>query len=398
MSTPKRNSQHVYDYAIIGSGLSGLCIATALNKVSSNTILIDGGDTFGGFNRSISTPLGQMNNGLRFFPDTELSQKTIAFLEMLLTTSLAAEPIENQPLTYEGGHMKPFVGFGSTPPAFYEELAYFTNPRGLKLKLEPHEWTQVLFNNYTGDFSPRSYVTKFFGENGRIQQLTINGQRKINVQNVIYCGPIKALAQLLPDDALSIKARSKVAKNKYWTAVCLDLMHSRNVTENSTMHVLNGTTQDDLGPCVGRFHPAGTITSEAGDETLQYSQWMTFVDGEESEDTEVIGAALKKVKRQIKRAYPEALDHLKYERILVVPQYAGNGELRLNANQSLPKYENFWVGSPTASPQKNILGALLQAELVTAALGCHPLGAQVDVVVPDLPTDDEALHEDEIAL
>lgn len=379
MSTPKRNSQHVYDYAIIGSGLSGLCIAAALNKVSHNTILIDGGDTFGGFNRSISTPVGQMNNGLRFFPETELSQKAIAFLELLLMTSLAAEPIENQPLTYEGGSMKPFVGFGSTPPAFYEEFAYFTNPRALKLSLEPHEWTQLLFNNYSGDFSPRSYVTKFHGENGRIQQLTINGQKKINVQNVIYCGPIRALAQLLPEDALSIKARSKVSKNQYWTAVCLDLMHSLSVTENATMHVLNGTTQDDLGPCVGRFHHATTFTSDAGEETLQYSQWMTFVDAEESEDTEVIGAALKKIKRQIKRAYPEALENLKYERILVVPEYAGNGELKLSSNQSLPNYENFWVGSPTVSANKNLLGALLQAELVTAALGCHPLGAQVDV-------------------
>jgi hypothetical protein len=388
MSTPpKRNSQHVYDYAIIGSGLSGLCVATALNKISSNTILLDGGDTFGGFNRSIPTPLGAMNNGLRFFPETELSHKAVAFLEMLLMNSLSAEPVENQPLTYESGTMKPFVGFGSHPPAFYEELSYFTNPRSLSLKLEPHEWTQILFNNYSGDFSPRSYVTKFHGEGGRIQQLTVNGQKKINVQNVIYCGPIKALAQLLPEDALSHKARGKVSKNQYWTAVCLDLMHSRNVTENTSMHVLNGTTQDDLGPCVGRFYPGTTLPVGDAEETLQYSQWMTFVDAEESEDTEVIGAALKKVKRQIKRAFPEALEKLKYERILVVPEYAGNGDLRLNANQSLPNYENFWVGSPTISSQKSVIGALLQAELVSAALGCHPLGVQVDVEAPQVETD-----------
>lgn len=377
MSTPRKNSQHIYDYAIIGSGLSGLCIANALSKMTTNLILIDGGDTFGGFNRTITTPLGPTNNGLRFLPSNESTQKSLAFLEMLLTTNLNPKTQENQPITFESGSLRPFIGFGENPPAFYEELNYFTAHEKLETNLEPHEWTQLLFNNFSGDFSPKSFVTKFNGENGQITSVTINGQKKINAQNFIYCGPVKALAGLLPEDALNSKAKAKLTKNQYWTAVCLDLLHVEKITESPAIHVLNGTTQDELGPCVGRFFEAAEKDDGADMTTRQYSQWMTFVDGEESEDTEVIGAALKKIKRQIKRAYPTALEKIAFERILVVPEYSGHGDLKLSADQSLVNYQNLWVGSNTISLQKNILGALSQAELICSALGCHPLGSQV---------------------
>lgn len=375
MQTGNKKSNHVYDYAIIGSGLSGLAIANAISRVTPNLVLIESGDTYGGINRSIQTPFGEMNNGLRFLPDTELSHKAIAFLEMLLMTSLNPTSVEEPSITYEAGGTKPFVGFGENPPPFYEELAYFTNPRSLKLTLEPHEWSQLLFNNCQGDFLPRSYVTKFHAENGRVTQVVVNGQKNILAQNFIYCGPVKQLKTLLPEGTLNHKALHKLAKNQYWTAVGIDLLHGSPVTESSAIHVLNGTTQDEFGPCLGVFHPAAEINNEK----LQYSQWLTFVDDEESEDSEVVGAALKKIKRQIKRAYPEALNQLKFERILMVPSYAGNGDLKVSGNQSLPNLENLWIGSSAMNPQKNILGALLQAEMISSALGCHPLGSQVEV-------------------
>lgn len=375
-----KSSQHVYDYAVIGSGLSGLCIASALNKISSNIILIEGGDTFGGFNRSISTSLGNYNNGLRYLPSSDLSQKAVSFLELLLLTNLSPKECESPAITYEAGGFKPFVGFGENPPAFYEELSYFTSAKQIKTSLEPHEWTQILFNNYSGEYCPRSYVTKFNSENDQVTSVTINGQKKIQALNFIYTGPIKSLKTLLPEDVLSAKAKTKLSKNQYWTAVCLDILHNKCISTNEAVHVLNGTTQDDLGPCIGTFLPC----SSSQDEVLQYSQWMTFVDSEEAEDTEIIGAALKKMKRQIKRAYPDALDDIKFERILVVPEYSGNGELKLGANQTLPGLKNLWIATGNVNSNKNILGSLLQAELVCSSLGCHPAGVQAEIEPEEL--------------
>jgi len=119
---------------------------------------------------------------------------------------------------------------------------------------------------------------------------------------------------------------------------------------------------------------------------VQFSQWISFVDDQDAEESESIAISLKKMKRQIKRAYPEAFEQIKQERILIVPSISGDGDLKLNSNQSLPAYPNFWVCNGTVHQQKNLLGTLLQAELVCNALGCHPLGIQLQK--------DEALNQD----
>ncbi|HEY8272671.1 MAG TPA: FAD/NAD(P)-binding protein [Pseudobdellovibrionaceae bacterium] len=361
----KKSQNHLYDYAIIGSGLSGLCIAAALSRFTDNIVLLESGDVPGGMNRTIKFPTGTTNNGLRYIPDSERVHKALDFLENILGLKIAGESIEAPPVTYASGTFKSFIGFGDNPPAFYEELNYFTANKMLNLKLEPYAWTQLLFEKFKGDFMSRSYVTKFHALSNHATQLTINGAKTLNASQFIFCGSVKDLALLLPENVLAPRARQRLSKNTYWTALCLDICHSHNVTDSLAMHVLNGTTEDEIGPCVGRFLPAVQIN----DQTLQASQWMTFIEDEVTEDSEVVGATLKKVKRQIKRAYPEALESIKLERIIVAPQIAGHGDLKLNANQSLAGLENLWIGSTAVNPQKNLIGALSQAQMIIAALG-----------------------------
>ena len=356
---------HIYDYAIIGSGLTGLSIAASLSRETDNIVLLEGADFPGGANKKINFPTGPMNNGLRFVPDSVLAEKAIRFMENLLGTKIAADVSEEAPITYESGGFKTFLGFGDNPPSFYEELAYFTSTKRLDLSVEPHQWTQMLMEKFKGDFNPRSYVTKFHHEGERVTHVTVNGSKTVHAHNFIFAGTIKDLALLLPEDAISARARSKLAKNTYWTALCLDLCHSKPVTDSTAMHILNGTTQDEIGPCAGKFHPAVEIDGQ----TMQASQWMTFIEQEATDDSEVVGMALKKIKRQIKRAYPEALDNLKLERIFVSPFIAGHGDLKLSANQTIPELENLWISSATLNEQKNLVGALLQAEMTVASLG-----------------------------
>ncbi|HEX7674587.1 MAG TPA: FAD-dependent oxidoreductase [Bdellovibrio sp.] len=358
-------AQHIYDYAIIGSGLTGLSIAAALSRETSNIVLLEGADVAGGVNKQINFPTGSINNGLRFVPDSVLSEKAMRFLESLLETKVVADVSEEAPITYDSGNFKTFLGFGENPPAFYEELNYFTSSKKLDLAVEPYQWTQMLLQKFTGDFMPRSYVTKFHQENDKVTSITINGSKTLHAHNFIFAGTVKDLAILLPEDAVSVRARSKLAKNNYWTALCLDLCHGKAVTESTAMHVLNGTTQDEIGPCAGRFLPAVEVEGQ----TLQASQWITFIESEVTDDSESVGLALKKIKRQVKRAYPEALDDLKLERIFVSPIIAGNGDLKLSANMTIPSLENLWIASATVNEQKNLVGSLLQAEMIVASLG-----------------------------
>lgn len=370
-------SQHIYDYVIVGSGLAGLACAVRLSRETNNIALLDGQDQIGGVNRPIPFPTGIVNNGLRHLPRNELNEKALLFLEDLLGLKVIAGHANEPPLTFEDGRLREFVGFGDNPPEFYDQLRPFMNPDRLELHLEPYAWPQLLADRFQGQFLPRSYVTRLHVEEGKVHQITVNGAKTIRAANVIYAGPVKSLAILLPPDAISARARQKLAKNKYWTALCLDLCHAKPQTESTAIHFLNGTTQDEIGPCTGRFLPA----AETANGVQQTSQWMTFLDEEVTEDSEIVGTALKKMKRQIKRAYPEALEGLVRERIMIAPTIAG-GELKLRADQSLPEAENLWIASAQLSPENGVAGALLQAHLVLAAMGFGDLAASPAEAAP----------------
>lgn len=358
---------HVYDYVVVGSGLSGLVIASALSKITPNVLLLEGADHFGGHNKKVSFPVGPINNGLRLLPASSSGEKALHFLESLLGQEVIDHAISEGPLTYESGQFKTFLGFGDQPPAFYEELSYFIQSDLYALKIQPHDWPTLLMEKFRGTFQPRSYVTKFHMQDEKVTHVTVNGTKQVHGLNFIFAGNVKDLALLLPEEALSIRARTKLSKFPYWTALCLDICHSQAVTDSQAVHLLNGTTQDEIGPCVGRFLPA----HEVDGKRLQASQWLTFIGQEETEDSEIIGTALKKIKRQIKRAYPSALDSVEIERIFVAPMVGGNGDLKLNANQTLASLDNLWIASGPINEYKNLVGSLMQAQLVLAQFGLN---------------------------
>lgn len=356
-------SSKTYDYAIIGSGLPGLILASALSRWTSNIILLDALDTYGGCHKKINTPLGPIDNGLRFFPKTISSENALLFMEDLLGLKLIAGTEETNASSYDNGQFKKFIGFGEQQVEFYEELSYFLSSEKYLLHYPVYTWPQLLMEKFKGHFSPRSIVTKFVSEGNQVSHVIVNGTKNIEAKQFIYCGSFKGLSVLLPNDYLSSKAKSKLNKSVYWTAICLDLCHKEIITENDFVHVLNGTTQDEIGPCVGQFYKS----KEKPDS--QYSQWISFVDEELSDDSEVAANALKKIKRQIKRAYPSALEGLLLERIFVYSNYSGEGNIKLNADQSIPGLENLWIASGTQNPNKNMVGSILQAHLILSSLG-----------------------------
>jgi hypothetical protein len=385
-------SSKTYDYAIIGSGLPGLILASALSRWTSNIVLLDGLDSYGGCHKKINTPLGALENGLRFFPKTKSTESSLLFMESLLNLKLIASSAETNPATYENGQFKQFVGFGEQNVEFYEELSYFLASEQYLLNIPVHEWPALLMKNFKGHFLPRSIVTKFVAEGNQVTSVMVNGTKSIEAKQFIYCGSFKDLSVLLPTDYLSSKAKNKLNKSVFWTAICLDLCHKEIVTENEFMNVLNGTTQDEIGPCVGQFYKS----KEKPD--CQYSQWITFVDEELSDDSEVAASALKKMKRQIKRAYPNALDGLLLERIFVYSNYAGEGIIKLNADQSIPGLENLWIASGTQNPNKNMTGSIMQAQLILSSLGFNLNDSKVETLEDEKSQQHKTITSEEMTL
>jgi hypothetical protein len=357
---------HIYDYIIIGSGLTGLTIANKIQQETDNILVLEAQDVSGGDNRPATLNSHLINNGLRFYPATEASQKALAFVEALAEQSIAQAAHENTIETYEASGFKKFMGFGDKSPEFYEQLSYFLSPEEIELNTQPHQWTTALTEKLGDKIQNRSIVTKlgFEGLDSEKPQLThviVNGTKQIYAQNFIFAAAAKELGLLVPDDVLNVRAKAKLKKSVGWQGVCLDLFHT-TALEKTNLFLLNGTTDDELGPCIGRFIQSST-TAEG-----QISQWMSFIDSEYAEDTENIGLVLKKMKRQIKRAFPELAETIKKERIFVTPALSGS-DLKLNANGTLPKVENLWVASSQMSPYQNLVGSLMQAQLVLSALG-----------------------------
>lgn len=355
---------HIYDYIIIGSGLTGLTVAQRLAQETQNILVLEAQDHSGGENRVAKLEEQEINNGLRFFPATAASKKSIQFLENILNTSLVTGQQENLPETYEASGFKQFVGFGDKSIEFYDQISYFLSADEFVFEQQPYAWIQKLQESLKDKIQTRSIVTRFGFENldsekPQLTHVTVNGTKQIHAKNFIFAGPVKDLGLLLNDDILNPRAKAKLKKSQAWQAICLDVFHTAK-TEKTNLFILNGTTDDEIGPCVGRFLPA----TEAG----QISQWVSFIDSESAEDTENIGHVLKKMKRQIKRAFPEIGDSIKKERIFMSSALSG-ADLKLTGHMTLPKIENLWIASTQVAQSKNLLGSIQQAQIVLAAMG-----------------------------
>lgn len=362
-----RKKDHVYDVVIVGAGLSGLIAATALIQDGLDVCVIEAAEFSGGHSRLVYSPVGLTDNGLKFFPDNSQCIEALELLNKLVKNPIEYGAIENGPVTFQGGDIKPFVGFGKDAPEFHRELSYFLEPRRLELSRSVGQIVAELALGLGDRFYPSSLVTKYLGADGQIQSVMVNGQRQIMGRKFIHSASPKTLSTLLGDELLSVRAKQKMAKADYWTILGLDLFHQGTVTESNLLHLLNGTTQDDLGPCVGLFHP--TVPSVKDDGVLvQHSQWMTFVDQEAGEDPESTSAALKKIKRQIKRAYPQALEGLVSERILVAPLAEVELELKWDRQGALQGVSNLWLAHGSASAGLNLVSSIHQSFLVASQI------------------------------
>ena len=248
---------HIYDYIIIGSGLTGVTIAKKLSQETDNILVLEGQDVTGGGNHPAQINHTPINNGLRYFPATEISTKALSFLESLVGAQLIGASIPNSIETYEASGFKKFVGFGEKSPDFYEQLSYFLTKEELVLEQSPHLWTQSLAQSLEAQIQKKSIVTKFGFENldsekPKLTHVVVNGSKTLHALNFIFAGPVKDLSVLMPDDVLNARAKAKLKKAKAWQGVCLDLYHS-TVVDKSNLFLLNGTTDDDIGPCIGRY-------------------------------------------------------------------------------------------------------------------------------------------------
>jgi glycine/D-amino acid oxidase-like deaminating enzyme len=363
-----------FDYLVIGGGLTGLIIARKLSQSGADVGLVEAESSIGGSHHPAWLAKNKIENGLRFLPKHDLLIKALTQLETELNFPLIKNIKPVQQKTYEAAGFRDFLGFGEKAPAFYDQIKHFLSTDEIELTIPIYELMEKLAAGFTGEILTRNIVTRFVsapddagGSKNLITQVTVNGSKTIHAKNFVFCGPVRDLALLLEDDQISLRAKAKLKKSAYWMAVQLDLVHQNPVVDNDHLYLLNGTTDDEIGPCVGRFFNL-QLEGEPTNSHHQLSQWISFIDFDSSEEAENYGEVLKKMKRQIKRAFPESLEQLVAERISVSPALTA-GELKLNANGTLATAQNLWIASPSLNAFPNLTGAFLQSQFILSSLG-----------------------------
>lgn len=361
------------DYVVIGADLTGLLIAQELSSQGANVVLTDESEIPCQRLRTIKNEFGYLSPLMNCFPQTSGSAEAADFLERVLRLKIFRPDQPMIPMTYADGSLKEFVGFGDQQLSFYSELLPYLSANYYQLTVDFEQIIQQLWEQKTFEFFPRSVVTKMELEGSKVMSLTINGHKKLQAENFIYTQNLKSLSTLVKDFPAPMKIKNKLSKGPFLSALRVDLFYNAPLCEINSLHILNGTTQDEIGPCFGLFHPP----TEAG----QSSQWMTYLDAQEAEESEFVGEAIRKIKRQIKRAYPQSAEVLKKERISLYPYEAGGDDQFLPQNK-FNEVDNLWAAHPQLNNEKGPFAAITQAQQLLQKLGFTKMAEEAPTEEP----------------
>ncbi len=335
------------EFVVIGAGLTGLTVATALLHMGRDVAVLEALDASGGLARGGHLGPMPISYGLKRIPANASSQQCLGWLEAILGKKIAGATISETPVTFTKGEFQPFVGFGENAPACAAELLEYLQPDSIELLAGPQDWMSWMTAELGDRVRLGHVVKKIEFQDDIATRLEFDNGTHFSFKNLILAIAPEKIGGLLPEGLLPARTIQRMANSTTWTAISLEMAHTKLITENSAMHLLMGGGEG-AHPCVGRF-------CSLGDH--QCSQWLALITAEETMDTEFVAQVLREMKRQIKRAYPATGEKPLHERILLAENSHGTIDLRLDSGR-LPKIHNVWVGGRGLEGQRNMISSL----------------------------------------
>lgn len=349
MSEYKKNAQN-HDVAIIGNNLSALLLVGYWNQRGAKVAHIGSNDHLAHFYPNQAENLDQkkqlFTSSSYLVPNTNENQDQLGSLKDLMP-DWSVEEHSLQPITFEGGHFKDFIGFGARQFSSTEILSGYNSNHFVRANFSAEELLHYLRNHNSNSLIEKSEVTQIMVEGGQVVGLKLNDVKVLPVSQVYFCHHPIHLLELLTDDELGRKNKQKIAKTKRWSKVELHFTHGLIICENQNPHFLMGT-KDDHEPCLGHFSQPI--------ENIQKSSWTYFVSSELVELEEDIANIIRYMKKQIKRAYPNAFEDLVYEKIIVSPDSHGYMEISAKEFGALTKARGLYVAHPCMSSNVELIG------------------------------------------
>ncbi len=363
----KYKPQKTFDVIIIGAGLSGLICASLLKKQNLKVALVESQNLAGHSHHQVQIGNGNyVDNTLRWIGGQPSYLELLELFNNALDLNLEFTKKPSIPVTYDNGKIKSFHGFGKTTPSFYDQISSFFNSEEIEINKKWYEIVDQLIKFLDLDLYKQHLVSEIiFNDSSAAQGVLINGQHYWQASDVIFSGQPADFVSLMPESKLTPRMRQHFKRPKLWTLVCVDFFHPQIISNSLELHVLDGTTNDEFGPCLGRFEAAAS-------KDLQVSQWMTLIPDEDADDNEIIAHAIKKIKKQIKRAYPETFNAHTTERIVVIPSGAGRlQDSQLKSSGQIKGLDHLWLSGAALSDKAGVLRPIDQALSVVNALIEH---------------------------
>lgn len=344
------------DTIIIGGGLTGLLLTHTLHRAGHNVALFEARESLGGRYRRQN--LSYTSSGLDFFPASNDSMELLEWTKSIAPLGLQFDVRDHRPQLFDEGRWRPFAGFGSAEFQSITELAHFSHTHDVEVEPGLEQLTRALVEQLPIEAQTMSEVTKInVGPDG-VTEVIVNGDKTYKAGQVIFTPFPGLMNNLIEGDGLHAKTRTRLAKMAAWTAVTLELNHTPPLVDDPSIRIfVHGSKEFE--PVVGRVFGST-------------SRWMTLVPGERTNEHEFIGQCIRHIKRQLKRAWPLALDGQLQEKIYVQANAFGQQSLKSKDAARFSEIPNLWLANHLLASRPGEIGALEMAQLVGLEIGGDP--------------------------
>lgn len=349
-----------YDFVVIGGGLTGLICSHALIKAGKKIALVESQEKLGGALQNRNSSKGKLAAFLNRFSASEETEENLQRWASKVITN--EDPVAKYPVTtktFESGKFKDFVGFGKRAPEFVDIIQKYTNTDKIEFTESLGSIVEKLSNEILADEESDvftgSQLTNLKFEEDRVHLAEINSSKNLEAEEYVFTGSIHHLLNLENEEIISSQNKQKIAKPDYWTAIHLEMVHETDQAPTENDYILMGGT-DNAIPCYGYFSEPDNLQGSL-ENSIQQSQWISFVDSNLTNDMELTGNLVREMKRQVKRAHPEAFETKSFERISVYPFSHGLCEMKLESFKQ-KNVTNLSILSKEIDLTNNVLGRI----------------------------------------
>lgn len=339
---------------IIGSGIEALILAGSALQKGLSVAILDSESKLGGSLAPLDFQGSHIDSLYSSIPNSEDNLQAINILNNYLPYFEPIQIFQQDRVTFEKGQFEPFVGFGDNPPQAVDLISPFVTNEKIKTRLNIAQLVQRL--GAEAEVHLNCSFTDILVYDKKVASITIDGKKKFEADHFIFTKHPLELVEILPPNTLLPKTVSKLAPKQSWAYLNLLCVSEKPVASTSSCYILYGTQKN---PIVGIGEFKEVLNSQ--NQPISYSQWITFLDQDTQDVSEDSVSALKEMKRQIKRAFPNAFDGLIFEKIALFENAKASIELATKQFGKLSELENLLLCSHHLISDTHIFAASLKA-------------------------------------